>query len=99
MGYGRGPSRPAGLSIREDEMATALKPNMLKVVNDYIELLDMDELAYGKIGSGIIPEDMCNVRQLKELLELVGEDAIEQAVHDEEDRETAETLKDLHYRC
>ena len=80
-------------------MKTSLKPNMLQSVNRYIELLDANELHYDTKANGAIPEDICNVRQLKELLELIGEDEIHQHIQDAEDKETAETKLDLHYHC
>jgi len=90
---GRGPSLTAGFS-KGNEMTT-LKPHMLERAKDYSEILDANVMLYDTQPSGAIPEDLCNVAQLIELLEMVGEDAIRQAIQDDMDRETRETAIDL----
>ncbi len=72
-----------------------LKPNMLEDARNYSEVLDAAAMAFDTHPDGAIPPEICNLAQLIELLNLVGEDAIRDYIHDHEDADTRETLADF----
>ena len=71
-----------------------LKPHMLEDARNYSEVLDAASMAFDTEPRGVIPVEICNLAQLIELLEMVGEDAIKQAVYSEMARDTRETQAD-----
>ncbi len=75
-----------------------MKPNIKQLVKDRFDALtDVYGNPKDQATNSPIPQYVCTLGELQELLDLIPDEAIRQAVQDEDDRETAETLKDLHY--
>jgi hypothetical protein len=75
-----------------------MKANIKQLVEDRIDhLVNIHGMNRDFIDHIIVPQEICTLGELNELIDLIPDGAIEQAIHGAEDKETAETRLDLHY--
>jgi len=68
---------------------------MLQRAKDYADVLDAAAMAFGTHPDGSIPTEICNLRELIELLEMIPEEAIRDAVYDTMGHDTKQTIADF----